>query len=153
MAPLAAPLRFPRRLARGALAVCGALFAAGAVAADLSSAVVGSWRKVSHTATMSGTTFDTHAALLKQRPCADKIRYNVNQDGTYRLDASASDCDDRYKSMQQKLYAQTKWRVVGDTVTVSATDFAVGQSYKVSVSGNRMTWVGTEDQGTVVFQR
>jgi hypothetical protein len=54
---------------------------------------------------------------------------------------------------QQKLYAQTKWRVVGDTFTVSATDFAVGQSYKVSVSGNRISWVGTEDQGTVVFQR
>ena len=97
--------------------------------------------------------FDSQAALLKQRPCADKIRYNVNADGTYRLDASASDCEDRYKSTQQKLYAQTKWRVVGDTFTVSATDFAVGQSYKVSVSGNRMTWVGTEDQGTVVFQR
>jgi hypothetical protein len=101
----------------------------------------------------SGTTFDSQAALLKQRPCADTIRYNVNADGTYRLDASASDCEDRYKSTQQKLYAQTKWRVVGDTFTVSATDFAVGQSYKVSVSGNRMTWVGTEDQGTVVFQR
>ncbi len=153
MTPSAAPPRPERRLAHAALALSCALFTASAVAADLSTAVVGSWRKVSHIATMSGTTFDSHAALLKQRPCADKIRYNVNADGTYRLDASASDCEDRYKSTQQKLYAQTKWRVVGDTFTVSATDFAVGQSYKVSVSGNRMTWVGTEDQGTVVFQR
>jgi hypothetical protein len=153
MTAIPASLRLARLFTGAAFVVPGTLFAAGAVAADLSTAVVGSWRKVSHIATMSGTTFDSQAALLKQRPCADRIRYNVNADGTYRLDASASDCEDRYKSTQQKLYAQTKWRVVGDTFTVSATDFAVGQSYKVSVSGNRMTWVGTEDQGTVVFQR
>jgi hypothetical protein len=146
-------LRLVCLFTRGAVVVSGALFTAGAIAADLSTAVVGSWRKVSHIATMSGATFDSQAALLKQRPCADRIRYNVNADGTYRLDASASDCEERYKSTQQKLYAQTKWRVVGDTLTVSATDFAVGQSYKLSVSGNRMTWIGTEDEGTVVFQR
>jgi hypothetical protein len=29
----------------------------------------------------------------------------------------------------------------------------VGQTYTVTVSGNRMTWVGTDGQGTLVFQR
>jgi hypothetical protein len=153
MTAIAASHRRALQLARTAAFVSGVLCTAGAIAADLSSAVIGSWSKVAHTASMNGTTFDTQAALLQQRPCAAKIRYNVNADGTYRLDASGSDCEARYKSMQQKLYSQTKWRVVGDTITVSATDFAVGQSYKVSVSGNRMTWVGTEDQGTLVFQR
>jgi hypothetical protein len=102
---------------------------------------------------MSGSTFDSHAALLLQRPCAAKIRYDVKADGTYRLNASASDCDEKYRTIQEKLYAKTKWRLEGSTITISATNFAVGQSYSVTVSGNRMTWVGTEGQGTMVFQR
>jgi hypothetical protein len=91
--------------------------------------------------------------LLQQRPCAAKIRYKVNADASYRLDASASDCDEKYKSIQEKLYAKTQWKLEGNKLTTSATNFAAGQSYTVTVSGNRMTWVGTEGQGTLVFQR
>lgn len=115
--------------------------------------VIGSWRLVSHTVTMNGTQMDSHAALLEQRPCASKIRYNVNEDGTYRLDASASDCDAQYKDAQQKLYAKTKWKVEGNKITTSATNFAVGQTYTVTVAAGRMTWVGTEGQGTLVFEK
>jgi hypothetical protein len=122
-------------------------------AQDLQNSVVGSWRLVSHTVTAAGTTFDSHAALLQQRPCASKIRYIIGADGSYRLDASASDCDDKYKSVQQKLYAKTKWKLEGTKFTTSSTNFAVGQSYTVSVSGGRMTWVGTDGQGTLVFQK
>lgn len=124
-----------------------------AKAQDLAKSVVGSWRLVSHTVTAAGSTFDSHAALLQQRPCASKIRYNIGADGTYRLDASASDCDDKYKSVQKKLYAKTKWKLEGTQFTTSSTNFAVGQSYTVSVAGNRMTWVGTDGQGTLVFQK
>ncbi len=114
---------------------------------------MGSWRLVSHTVTTAGTTFDSHSALLQQRPCAAKIRYNIGADGTYRLDASASDCDEKYKSAQQKLYAKTKWKLDGNKITTSSTNFAVGQTYTASISGNRMTWIGTEGQGTLVFER
>jgi Lipocalin-like domain len=115
--------------------------------------VVGSWKLMSHSATYAGSTFDSQAALLQQRPCAAKIRYNVNADGTYRLDASSSDCDEKYKSIQEKLYAKTMWKLEGNRITTSATNFAVGQSYTVTVSGNQMTWIGTDGQGTLVFQR
>jgi hypothetical protein len=115
--------------------------------------VLGSWRLVSHTVTLDGTQLDSQAALLQQRPCAAKIRYNVNADGTYRLDASASDCDEKYKNIQQKLYAKTKWKIEGNKITTSSTNFAVGQTYTFSVSGSRMTWVGTSGQGTLVFQK
>jgi hypothetical protein len=123
------------------------------VLAETPPAVVGSWRLVSHVVSFEGTTFDSHAALLAQRPCAEKIRYNVNADGTYRLDASASGCDEKYKAIQEKLYSKTKWKLDGDTITTSSTNFAVGQSYKVTISGNRMTWVGTDGQGTMVFEK
>jgi hypothetical protein len=146
-------LRSARLFGNIAFALAVVLGPAAATAAGLSTEVVGSWKMVSHTSTFSGTTFDSHAALLQQRPCAAKIRYKVNADGTYRLDASASDCDEKYKSIQERLYAKTNWKVEGNKITTSATNFAVGQTYTVSVSGNRMTWVGTEGQGTLVFER
>lgn len=132
--------------------LAGLLGASPVFAADLAADVVGSWRKLSHTVTFGGTTMDSHAALLTQRPCAAAVRYNINADGTFRLDASASACDAGYKSMQEKLYAKTKWKV-GNRFTTSSTNFAAGQTYTVTVSGNRMTWVGTDGQGHARVQR
>ena len=114
---------------------------------------VGHWKVVSHTIVYDGTTMDMHAALLQQRPCAAKIVYEINADGTYRLNAAASGCDQKYIDIQQKLYSKTKWKLEGNVFTTSATNFAVGQSYTVSFSGNKMTWVGTEGQGTLVYQK
>lgn len=148
----ASPSTFRPSLARAMASLC--VVASPSVwAAGLASDVVGSWKLLSHTVSMDGSSFDSHAALLQQRPCAAKIRYNVNADGTYRLDASVSGCDEKYKSIQEKLYEKTKWKVEGNMITTSSTNFAVGQSYTVTVSGNRMTWEGTEGQGTLVFQR
>jgi hypothetical protein len=119
----------------------------------LAQSPVGRWKIVSHTVLFDGKTIDTHAALMQQRPCAAKIIYAVNADGTYRLDASQSGCDEKYKKIQEKLWSQTKWRLTGNTITTSATNFAVGQSYTISFSGNKMTWIGTEGQGTIVYQK
>ena len=43
----------------------------------------------------------------------------VNADGTYRLNASASDCDEKYQSSQEKLYPATQWKVAGNTSSVA----------------------------------
>lgn len=114
---------------------------------------VGKWKILSHTVEFNGEKMDTHAALLSQRPCADKIIYEINADATFRLNASASGCDEKYKSTQEKLYAKTQWKVEGGKITTSATNFAVGQTYTISFSGNKMTWVGTDGQGTIVYQK
>jgi hypothetical protein len=114
---------------------------ATALAQDLATSVVGSWRLASQTVTAAGAAFDSHAALLQQRQCAATMRFHVGADGTYRLDASASDCDEKYKSTQQKPYAKTKWKLGGNEITTSATNFAVGQTYTASVAGNRVPWV------------
>ena len=56
--------------------------------------------------------------------------------------------------MQEKLYSKTQWRVLGNIITTSVMkDFAVGQSYTYTLSGNKMTWVGTEGQGTIIYQK
>jgi hypothetical protein len=130
-----------------------ALCLSSAAFAGLQEEVVGQWKLVSHTSTFEGQEFDSQAALLQQRPCAADIVYEVNADQSFRLNASASSCDERYKKNQQRLYAETKWKLDGNQITTSSTNFAVGQTYTVTVKGNRMTWVGTEGQGTLVYQK
>ena len=114
---------------------------------------VGKWKKLSHISTYEGQKFDSQQALLKQRPCADKIIWEINADASFHLDATSSSCDERYKKIQQKMYSKTKWKLAGNKFTVSATNFVVGQTYLISFAGNKMTWVGTEGQGTIVYQK
>ena len=114
---------------------------------------VGKWKVLTHTVEMEGSKIDMYAALLQRRPCAAKVVYEINADASYRLNASASGCDEGYVSMQEKLYSKTQWRLTGNQIMISATNFAVGQTYTVSFSGDKMTWIGTEGQGTIVYQR
>jgi Lipocalin-like domain len=115
---------------------------------------IGKWKKISHVSTYDGQTFDSHKALLTQRPCAAKIVWEVNADKTFRLSAAASGCDEKYKAIQEKLYSKTNWRIVGNKITISTQkDFAVGQTYTISYSGSKMIWIGTDGQGTITYQK
>ncbi len=114
---------------------------------------VGKWKKTAHISVYEGRKMDTHVALLQQRPCAADIVYEVNADATFRLNAKESGCDEKYKNIQEKLYSKTKWKLEGNKIMISATNFAVGQSYIITISGSKMTWVGTEGQGTIIYQK
>ncbi|HOU47408.1 MAG TPA: lipocalin family protein [Chitinophagales bacterium] len=115
---------------------------------------VGKWKKISEISVYAGQTFDSHKALLSQKPCAAKIVYEINADATFRLNASASGCDESYKKIQEKLYSKTKWNVQGNKITISTlSDFSVGQTYIISYSGNKMIWKGTDGQGTITYQK
>lgn len=115
---------------------------------------VGRWKKISDVTVFQGQKMDTHAALLTQRPCAAKVVYEVNADGTFRLNAAESGCDESYKNIQQRLYSKTKWRVQAGKITLSTLpDFSVGQTYTLTVSGNTMIWTGTDGQGVITYQR
>ena len=100
---------------------------------------VGNWKKVSHMATYEGKTFDSHAALLSQRPCAAKIIYKLTEDGNYRLDASSSGCDESYTNIQQKLYSKTKWKLDGNKIFIGGKE-GIGNTYAITFSGNKMIW-------------
>jgi hypothetical protein len=115
---------------------------------------IGKWKVVSHVNSYEGQTFDSHKALLQQRPCAANVFYEINADATYRLNAANSGCDDKYKKIQEKLYSKTMWRVSNGKITISTQkDFSVGQTYNITISGNKMTWVGTDGQGIIVYQK
>lgn len=112
---------------------------------------VGKWKRLSYTIVFEGKKMDTHAALLTQRPCAANIVYEINADGTWRLNAANSGCDEKYIKMQQKLYSKTKWKLEGNQLMVSATNFVVGQTHTVSFAGNKMTCSNKDE--TIVYQR
>jgi hypothetical protein len=115
---------------------------------------VGKWRKISHVSTYEGQTFDSHKALLQQRPCAAKIVWEINADATYRLKAGESGCDESYKKIQEKLYSKTNWKVTGNKITISTLkDFSIGQTYTFTINGNKMVWTGTEGQGVITYQK
>ena len=116
--------------------------------------LVGKWKVISHISEYDGQKFDSHAALLTQRPCAAKIFYEINTDRTYRLNAANSGCDEKYIKIQEKLYSKTKWQVQNGKITISTQkDFSVGQTYTITVAGNKMIWTGTDGQGTITYQR
>lgn len=132
------------------LLLCACFLSLSAVSAQ---SPVGRWKVVSHTSIFEGEKFDSHAALLQQRPCAAQIYYAINADATFRLHAAASGCDERYVKIQEKLYSKTQWKVEGNKIIISATNFAIGQTYTFIITGNTMTWTGTEGQGVIVYER
>jgi Lipocalin-like domain len=114
---------------------------------------IGNWNVVSHESVYDGTKFDSQQALLSQRPCAAKVFYEITVDGIYRLNASQSGCDESYKKIQERLYCKTKWKVDGNKIMISATNFAVSQTYVFKIIGNKMIWEGTDGQGTITYQK
>lgn len=111
---------------------------------------VGNWKMVSHMATHDGKTFDAHAALLSQRPCASKIVYRITPDGNYRLDASDSGCDEQYTAIQQRLYSKTLWKLDGTKLFIGGKE-GIGNTYTVTFSGNKMIW--KSEYGDVITYR
>jgi len=115
---------------------------------------IGKWKIISHMNEFQGEKFDSHKALLTQRPCAAKIVYEVNADGTYRLNASGSGCDERFIKIQEKIYSESVWTIKGNTISIGNKKApGIGQKYKYTITGNKMIWVGTEGQGTITYQR
>ncbi|MBK6786013.1 MAG: hypothetical protein IPG79_21420 [Saprospiraceae bacterium] len=83
-----------------------------------------------------------------------KDLYVIHTDGTYRLDASQSNCEEKYKKIQEKLYSETVWTVTGNVITIGNKKApSVGQKYTFTLTGNKMVWTGTEGQGTITYQK
>ena len=121
---------------------------------SFSQSPVGKWKIISQVKEWQGEKFDWHKTLLSQRPCAANIIYVIHSDGTYRLDASQSGCDDSYKKMQEKLYAQSVWTVTGNVISIGNKKApTVGQKYTFTITGNKMDWKGTDGQGIITYQK
>ncbi len=116
--------------------------------------VEGKWKKISAIIEYDGKKIDMHKALLASRPCAKDVFYEINSDKTFRLNASQSTCDEKYKKIQEKLYSEQVWTIKGNKITIGHKKApAVGQTYTFIIKGNIMTWTGTEGQGIETYQR
>ncbi|MFN3851788.1 MAG: hypothetical protein ACK4NY_20290 [Spirosomataceae bacterium] len=109
---------------------------------------IGKWKVESYWS--NEHKFDSHKALLNSRPCAADIFYEITEDGKYRLNASKSNCDEKYKKMQEKIWSQTKWRLKDKLIQLSATNFSITQDYTITFSGNKMIWKNEWDTITYV---
>lgn len=130
------------------LALCCGLF--GALQAQTP---IGQWKKISHSIDYDGHKMDSYKSVLQVYPVAAQLVHEFSTDGEYKLLCMGNNCTDKYILTQQKLYANMKWRITGNTIMMSSTGFSVGQSYKIQIAGNKMTWEGTEGQGTIVYQK
>lgn len=128
------------------LALTIACFATAAIYAQ---SPVGKWKKISATTIYNGQKMEMHDALLKVRPCAANTVYEFTADGKSTL--TVNGCDESYKKIQERMWAKTRWKIEGDKITTSVTDFALGNTYTISFSGNTMTW--TDENGTTVYKK
>jgi hypothetical protein len=113
---------------------------------------VGKWKKISHVSSYAGESFDSHKALLQQRPCAAKVVWEINADGTFRQNLSASGCDEKYKNIQTKLYSKTTWKLTGSKLFIGGKE-GIGSTYTISFAGNKLIMTGTEGEGVITYQR
>lgn len=109
---------------------------------------VGKWKVESYYS--NEYKFDSHKALLTSRPCAADIFYEITEDGKYRLNASKSACDEKYKKIQEKIWSETQWRLKDKMIQLSSTDFAVTKDYTITFSGNKMIWKNEWDTITYI---
>lgn len=115
-----------------------ALFISVFTAQSFAQNPVGKWKVESYYS--NEYKFDSHKALLTSRPCAADIFYEITEDGKYRLNASKSACDEKYKKIQEKLWSETKWRLRDKMIQLSSTDFAITKDYTLTFSANKMIW-------------
>jgi hypothetical protein len=115
---------------------------------------IGKWKIVSYVSEFNGQKFDSHKALLQQRPCAAKIVYEINSNGTYRLNAANSGCDERYIKIQEKLHSEEVWTVKGNKITIGHKKaISVGHTYTFSIKGDIMIWTGTDGEGVITYKK
>lgn len=109
---------------------------------------VGKWKVESYYS--NEHKFDSHKALLSSRPCAADIFYEITEDGKYRLNASKSACDEKYKKIQEKIWSETQWRLKDKMIQLSSTNFAVTKDFTITFSGNKMIWKNEWDTITYI---
>lgn len=113
---------------------------------------VGKWKKISHISTYDGQTFDSHKAVLQSRPCAARVVWEINADGSFRQNLDNAGCDESYKKVQTKMYAKSVWKLNGNKLFIGGKE-GVGQHYTIRFSGNKLIMTGTEGQGIITYQK
>jgi hypothetical protein len=89
------------------------------------------------------------AALHQSRPCTKNTVFDFQSNGKIVRNYSA--CDAKYIETQNKFWKDQKWKLDGNNLKTSVTDFSLFNEYTITFSGNKMTWTNKDE--TIVYQK
>jgi hypothetical protein len=111
--------------------------------------IVGKWKCVASYSSFDNKANNMQAALHQSRPCTKNTIFDFQSNG--KIVRTYSGCDEKYVTTQNKFWKDQKWKLDGNNLKTSVTNFSVFREYTVAFSGNKMTWTNKDE--TIVYQK
>ena len=110
---------------------------------------IGKWKYIAHYSSFDKKKTNMQEALFQTRPCTKNTVIDFLQDG--KIVKAYSGCETKYVEMQQKLYKNQKWKIEGNSIKISVTNFSIYTTYTISFIGNKMTFENVDEK--IVYQK
>ncbi len=111
--------------------------------------IVGKWKCVANYSSFDNKKTNMEAALHQSRPCTKNTIYDFQSDG--KVVRTYLDCDQKYVETQNKIWKKQQWKLEGNTLKISVTNFSICTKYNLTFSVNKMTWTNNEE--TIVYEK
>ena len=111
--------------------------------------IVGKWKCIATYSSFDNKKTNMQAALHQSRPCTKNTVFDFQSNGKIVRNYSA--CDAKYIETQNKFWKDQKWKLDGNNLKTSVTDFSLFNEYTITFSGNKMTWTNKDE--TIVYQK
>ena len=111
--------------------------------------MVGKWKCIATYSSFDNKKTNMQAALHQSRPCTKNTVFDFQSNGKIVRNYSA--CDAKYIETQNKFWKDQKWKLNGNNLKTSVTDFSLFNEYTITFSGNKMTWTNKDE--TIVYQK
>jgi hypothetical protein len=111
--------------------------------------IVGKWKCIANYTSFDNKKTNMEDALHQSKPCTKNTIYEFQTDG--KIIRTFSACDVKYVETQNKLWKNQKWKLDGNTIKTSVTNFSLFREYTISFLGNKMTWTNKDE--TMVYQK
>ncbi len=111
--------------------------------------VEGKWKCIASYSSFDNKQTNMEDALHQSRPCTKNTIYEFQADG--KIKRIYSGCDEIYVATQDKLWKKQQWKLEGENIKTSVTNFMVFKKYTLTFSGNKMTWTNKEE--TIIYEK
>jgi len=111
--------------------------------------IVGKWKCIANYSSFDNKQTNMEEALHQSKPCTKNTIYEFLSDG--KIKRIYSGCDEKYVTTQDKLWKKQQWKLEGNNIKTSVTNFMVFREYTLTFSGNKMTWTNKDE--TIIYQK
>lgn len=111
--------------------------------------IVGKWKCIATYSSFDNKKTNMQAALHQLRPCTKNTVFDFQSNGKIVRNYSA--CDAKYIETQNKFWKDQKWKLDGNNLKTSVTNFSIYNEYTVTFEDNKMTWTNKDE--TIVYQK